>query len=180
MATTDALRFRTINALQRVYLTPLTPYVCATIPGTTQYGTPYNAIMLNGVATLILSRFSFASLAEVDMLFYNMSTLMKFAALVRLRYMLPDADRPFKIPLGNKVRSLNLLWPDHLHQDSGWSRWQDGSFSVQLHQLWCCLSFTLRGSPSILWRPPPAPSAPTHHPGTYTLFSRAAHSAVAS
>jgi hypothetical protein len=38
------------------------------------------------------------------MLFYNMSTLLKFAALVKLRYTQPLADRPFKIPLGNKVR----------------------------------------------------------------------------
>jgi hypothetical protein len=103
-----------------------------------QYGTPYNAILLNGVATLILSRFSFAALAEVDMLFYNMSTLMKFAALIRLRYMLPHANRPFKIPLGNKVHSLNLLCPHHSHRDPGWSRCETRHSQCKCSFTLCC------------------------------------------
>ena len=43
--------------------------------GCVQYETPYVAIILNGVLTLGLSVFSFTALAEVDMLFYNMSTV---------------------------------------------------------------------------------------------------------
>lgn len=42
---------------------------------------------------------------QVDMLFYNMSTVLKFVVLLRFRYSRPDEDRPFKIPLGNIVRS---------------------------------------------------------------------------
>lgn len=76
-----------------------------------KHGTPYLAIIMNGVISLALSVMSFAALAEVDMLFYNMSTILKFVALIKFRYSQPDTDRPYKIPLGKLGLVLYFLPP---------------------------------------------------------------------
>lgn len=36
---------------------------------------------------------------QADMLFYAFSTILKFAALVQLRFTEPDAFRPYRIPM---------------------------------------------------------------------------------
>ena len=50
---------------------------------------------------LVFTGFNFAILAEADMLFYCSSTILKFGALVSLRWQMPYAERPFSIPFGN-------------------------------------------------------------------------------
>lgn len=37
------------------------------------------------------------------MIFYALSTLLKFGALIQLRYAEPDVLRPFQIPLNKKL-----------------------------------------------------------------------------
>ncbi|EFJ06852.1 hypothetical protein SELMODRAFT_430321 [Selaginella moellendorffii] len=67
------------------------------------YRTPYKAILLTSGCTLLLIGFSAISLAEADMLFYALSTIIKFCSLVQLRYTEPDAFRPFRIPLDDQA-----------------------------------------------------------------------------
>ncbi|CAM6129080.1 unnamed protein product [Calypogeia fissa] len=63
------------------------------------YATPWMAILATSLCTLLLTGFNFYSLAEADMLFYAFSTILKFAALVQLRFTEPDAFRPYRIPM---------------------------------------------------------------------------------
>eukprot|EP00958_Prasinococcus_capsulatus_P019607 scaffold2437_cov395-Prasinococcus_capsulatus_cf.AAC.18 len=53
----------------------------------------------------------FEALAELDMLFYSISTILKFAALVRLRSTMADFPRPFKIPLGDIGLKMMVVPP---------------------------------------------------------------------
>lgn len=68
-----------------------------------RFGTPCIAILVTSILTLILAEFNFYSLAEADMLFYALSTMLKFGALVQLRFTEPDAFRPFWIPLPRNI-----------------------------------------------------------------------------
>ena len=65
------------------------------------YGTPQYAIYATSALSLVFTGFNFAMLAEADMLFYCSSTILKFGALVSLRWQMPHAERPFSIPFGN-------------------------------------------------------------------------------
>jgi len=65
------------------------------------YGTPHYAIYATSALSLVFTGFDFAMLAEADMLFYCSSTILKFGALVSLRWKMPQAERPFSIPFGN-------------------------------------------------------------------------------
>lgn len=65
------------------------------------YGTPHYAIYATSALSLVFTGFNFAILAEADMLFYCSSTILKFGALVSLRWQMPYAERPFSIPFGN-------------------------------------------------------------------------------
>ena len=65
------------------------------------YGTPHYAIYATSTLSLVFTGFNFAILAEADMLFYCSSTILKFGALVSLRWQMPYAERPFSIPFGN-------------------------------------------------------------------------------
>mmetsp|Transcript_46259 Transcript_46259/g.148074 ORF Transcript_46259/g.148074 Transcript_46259/m.148074 type:complete len:547 (+) Transcript_46259:204-1844(+) len=62
-----------------------------------KHGTPYVAILIMSTTTFCLSPLPFDKLAELSMLFYAMSTALKFVALARLRFTEPDAPRPYRI-----------------------------------------------------------------------------------
>jgi hypothetical protein len=47
--------------------------------------------------------------SKVDMLFYGLSTLLKFSSLVQLRFTEPDVFRPYQVPLGNITLLSNLI-----------------------------------------------------------------------
>ena len=64
------------------------------------YGTPHYAIYATSILSLMFTRFNFSILAEADMFFYCSSTILKFGALVLLRWKMPNKERPFTIPYG--------------------------------------------------------------------------------
>ncbi|KAI5062420.1 hypothetical protein GOP47_0022959 [Adiantum capillus-veneris] len=76
-----------------------------------RFGTPWIAILTTSILTLLLAEFNFYSLAEADMLFYALSTMLKFCALVQLRFTEPDAFRPFWIPLSRNILAGLMLIP---------------------------------------------------------------------
>lgn len=76
-----------------------------------KYNTPYVAIILNGVLSALFMYMPFAALAELDMFFYSLSTILKFLALLRLRSTMADWPRPFKIPLTDGNLKLASLPP---------------------------------------------------------------------
>jgi amino acid transporter len=71
-----------------------------------RYGTPWVAVVISGVSTIFLSFLPFASLAEADMLFYNLSNILKFVALVKFRFSHPDMPRPYKVRALQHMTSL--------------------------------------------------------------------------
>mmetsp|Transcript_10957 Transcript_10957/g.18760 ORF Transcript_10957/g.18760 Transcript_10957/m.18760 type:complete len:493 (-) Transcript_10957:505-1983(-) len=85
--------------------------IVGTLPGvfaktSRRYGTPYVAIIANSVFIASVVFMPFEALAEAEMWFYCLSTILKFAALYKLRITQPDKPRPFKIPLSDK----NIIW----------------------------------------------------------------------
>mmetsp|Transcript_22684 Transcript_22684/g.27406 ORF Transcript_22684/g.27406 Transcript_22684/m.27406 type:complete len:525 (-) Transcript_22684:269-1843(-) len=70
-----------------------------------KYNTPHIAVILSSVSTLGLTLLPFASLAQIDMVFYSLSTILKFLALIHLRNTEPDTPRPYRIPFDG-----TLLW----------------------------------------------------------------------
>ncbi|CAI7768709.1 unnamed protein product, partial [Closterium sp. NIES-53] len=66
-----------------------------------KHGTPWVALVITAFCTLLLSGSKFTLLAEADMVLYCISSVLKFSALIYLRFTEPDAYRPFRIPVGN-------------------------------------------------------------------------------
>jgi amino acid transporter len=77
------------------------PRVLATVHP--RYHTPWVAMLaLCGVMGLFMN-VDFVHLAELEMWFYALSTVMKFAALAVLREKEPSAPRPFRVPVRSKL-----------------------------------------------------------------------------
>ena len=74
------------------------------LPGLTWvYGksrTPIGAILLQGAVILVLLTFSFDVLVVANVMFYDLHMALQFCAFLRLRYVQPDAARPFLVPGG--------------------------------------------------------------------------------
>ncbi|HVY74628.1 MAG TPA: APC family permease, partial [Puia sp.] len=65
-----------------------------------RYQTPYVSILIcAGVVSLLVLR-PLSDLLVIDISLYGAGIVLEFIALVRLRRLLPDAPRKFKIPLG--------------------------------------------------------------------------------
>eukprot|EP00899_Mesostigma_viride_P000199 jgi/Mesvir1/1017/Mv17551-RA.1 len=64
-----------------------------------KYGTPYFAMIANAMLMGAVTFLPFSALAEAEMWFYCVSTILKFAALVKLRERMPNDVRPYRIPL---------------------------------------------------------------------------------
>ena len=60
---------------------------------------PYAAMIMNAVLMTMLFLVPFEVLAELEMWFYCATTVMKFAALLKLREVAPAMKRPYRIPL---------------------------------------------------------------------------------
>ncbi|BBN19559.1 hypothetical protein MPTK1_8g11690 [Marchantia polymorpha subsp. ruderalis] len=75
------------------------------------YASPWAAILATSFCTLLMTGFNFYSLAEADMLFYAFSTVLKFSALVQLRFTEPDAFRPYRIPLSDYALGAAIILP---------------------------------------------------------------------
>ena len=60
---------------------------------------PYAAIIMNAILMTMLFLVPFEVLAELEMWFYSATTVMKFAALLKLREIAPAMRRPYRIPL---------------------------------------------------------------------------------
>ena len=73
---------------------------------------PYAAIIMNALLKKLLFLVPFEVLAELEMWFYCATTVMKFAALLKLREVAPAMKRPYRIP-------LNGIWL-HLHCAPHW------------------------------------------------------------
>ena len=85
------------------------PKVFATVDP--QTGNPWVAMIMNAVLMGLLMLLPFEQLAEVEMWFYCLTTVLKFMALVRLRHQEPGMTRPYKIPLSNSILQLATVPP---------------------------------------------------------------------
>ena len=79
-----------------------------------KYGTPVRAILLSSCIYLVLTRFTFEALAQVDVLLYSAALVFELIALVRLRRTQPNLPRPFRIPGGIGAVSLVAAAPGAL------------------------------------------------------------------
>lgn len=61
---------------------------------------PAPAILLQSVVCALLMTLDFSTLVVLDTLFNNISLLLEVGAFVRLRFVEPDAPRPYRIPGG--------------------------------------------------------------------------------
>jgi len=64
-------------------------------------GNPWVAMLMNAALMSMLMVLPFTALAEVEMWFYCLTTVLKFMSLVRLRYQEPGLARPYRIPLSD-------------------------------------------------------------------------------
>eukprot|EP00499_Haloplacidia_sp_CaronLabIsolate_P011274 CAMPEP_0196771324 /NCGR_PEP_ID=MMETSP1104-20130614/1620_1 /TAXON_ID=33652 /ORGANISM="Cafeteria sp., Strain Caron Lab Isolate" /LENGTH=597 /DNA_ID=CAMNT_0042141443 /DNA_START=233 /DNA_END=2022 /DNA_ORIENTATION=- len=64
------------------------------------HGVPVAAITLQALVCSALMTFDFTQLVLVDTFFNNLSLLLELASFVRLRYVEPDAPRPYRVPGG--------------------------------------------------------------------------------
>jgi amino acid transporter len=65
-----------------------------------RHGTPWTALLINGIGVSLLIPFSFQELIELDMFLYAAALILEFAALIWLRVKEPRLPRPYHIPFG--------------------------------------------------------------------------------
>ena len=68
-------------------------------------------MLMNAGFMAMLMVLPFEALAEVEMWFYCLTTVLKFMSLVRLRHQEPGLPRPYKIPLSNHHLQLASVPP---------------------------------------------------------------------
>lgn len=76
-----------------------------------RYQTPVLALLLIAMVNAVLVIGPFQSLVIIDVLLTVSAYTLIFLAAVRLRYVEPDLERPFKIPGGNTALALLVLPP---------------------------------------------------------------------
>ena len=75
-------------------------------------GTPHISICTMAVITAVLTIIgSFEGLLTVDIFLYMFCLILMFLAALKLRIKLPDLERPYKIPVGNRGFALIALLP---------------------------------------------------------------------
>eukprot|EP00897_Mesotaenium_endlicherianum_P005212 jgi/Mesen1/4719/ME000241S03766 len=67
-----------------------------------RYHTPHVAMGSMAVLMAFTTALPFPALAQAEMWFYSLTTILKFGALVHLRWSHPDSARPYRIPLGTR------------------------------------------------------------------------------
>ena len=85
------------------------PKIFATVDPNT--GNPWIAMLMNAGLMSLLMVLPFEALAEVEMWFYCLTTVLKFMSLVRLRQREPNLPRPYKIPLITQHLQLAAVPP---------------------------------------------------------------------
>ncbi|MFZ4619630.1 MAG: APC family permease [Bacteroidota bacterium] len=76
-----------------------------------QYGTPYVSIILCAVVVSGMIVWSFGELLIIDVIVYGTGLFLEYISLIILRRTMPDAHRPFRIPLGNPGLIIMTLIP---------------------------------------------------------------------
>lgn len=76
-----------------------------------KYGTPWVSILLSSFIYSLLCFASFEDLILVSVILYAGALLLKFLALIFLRFQLPHLERPYKIPGGLPILILICLLP---------------------------------------------------------------------
>jgi amino acid transporter len=66
-----------------------------------KFGTPVVAILFVAALDLLFSLKTFSDLVELEVLFYGASIVLELGALVALRKIQPELQRPYRIPWGN-------------------------------------------------------------------------------
>jgi len=74
-------------------------------------GTPAAATLAISALLAVACALPFAQLVAISMLFYGITTLTEFCALLKLRKREPLTPRPFRIPLGQTALTLACLPP---------------------------------------------------------------------
>ena len=86
----------------------LPSWLCTVHP---RFGTPYLSIITSSFVVSVLVLWTFSDLVVMDIVLYGAGISLEFIALLVLRIRLPQAHRPFRIPLGNKGLLLMILLP---------------------------------------------------------------------
>ncbi|MBP6672268.1 MAG: APC family permease [Bacteroidetes bacterium] len=86
----------------------LSPKISAVHP---RFGTPYVSIILCAVIVSSMVFWSFGELLIIDVIVYGTGLFLEFVALIVLRKKMPDAPRPFRIPLGTAGLILMTIIP---------------------------------------------------------------------
>lgn len=76
-----------------------------------KHGVPYVAVLSVAIVNLILCSFEFTTIIVIDVFLLVASYVMVFISAVILRKKIPDNERPFKIPGGNKFLVLLCTVP---------------------------------------------------------------------
>mmetsp|Transcript_253 Transcript_253/g.771 ORF Transcript_253/g.771 Transcript_253/m.771 type:complete len:464 (+) Transcript_253:13-1404(+) len=77
----------------------------------TTYGTPWVAMLANAACMALITFLPFTELAEVEMWFYCITTVLKFLALAKLRIVEPQANRPYRIPVSDRFMPFFVIVP---------------------------------------------------------------------
>jgi len=76
-----------------------------------KYNTPYVSIIVCASVVSIMILWTFGDLVIIDVTLYGAALFLEFISLIIFRIKLPDAKRPFKVPLNITGLCLLILLP---------------------------------------------------------------------
>lgn len=76
-----------------------------------EYNTPTYGILISSLGIISICWLSFNDIIDMLNLLYCIGQLIEFLAFIYLRYMHPNLERPYKVPLSNEGIVLMLFFP---------------------------------------------------------------------
>jgi amino acid transporter len=113
-----------------------------------RFQTPYISILVCSLIVSLMILWPFADLLIIDVTVYGAGLSLEYITLVKLRVVAPDANRPFKIPLGVPGLCIMIMLPVTVYFVA-----LTGAFSSQEHAVWAAVfAITALSSAEVAWR----------------------------
>jgi amino acid transporter len=113
-----------------------------------RFQTPYISILVCSLIVSLMVLWPFADLLIIDVTVYGAGLSLEYITLVKLRVAAPDANRPFKIPLGVRGLCVMIMLPVTVYFVA-----LAGAFSSQEHAVWAAVfAITALSSAEVVWR----------------------------
>lgn len=113
-----------------------------------KFQTPYISIIVCSLVVSVMILWPFDDLLIIDVIVYGAGLSLEYVSLIKLRRSMPDAERPFKIPLGIPALCLMTALPAAVYLVA-----LAGAFSSEKQGAWAAVfAISILATAAGIWR----------------------------